>query len=142
MLYLDSISNEPIHFYINSPGGSVIAGFQIYDTMRMIKSPVHTYVVGQAASMGSLLASSGEKGFRFISENSTHMMHQVSAGTSGNVQEMRVSMEETERINDQLMGIYAKNTGKTVKKLKTHMVWDKYMVPKQCVEFGLCDKIV
>ena len=144
MLYLASVDSEkPIQFYINSPGGSVVDGFQIYDTMRMIKPPVHTFIVGQAASMGSFLASSGEKGHRYISKNSTHMMHQVSSGMGrSNIQDMEVSMEETKRINAQLLNIYSENTGKSIDELKAHMVRDNFMVPEECVEFGLSDVII
>ena len=91
MLFLESANKEkPINFYINSPGGSVTAGMSIYDTMQLIKCPVHTIVIGMAASMGSFLASAGEKGKRMVLPNSRHMIHQPLGGTSGQASDVEI----------------------------------------------------
>ena len=143
MLFLESEKpEEPIHFYINSPGGSVVAGLGIYDTMEIIACPVHTYITGCAASMGSFLAAAGEKGHRYITRSSSHMIHQVSAGNSGQILDMEISMAETKRLNELLVSEYAKNTGKTVEELKEKMNRDCYLPAEESIEYGLADEIL
>ena len=141
LLFMDNDNNEkPIHFYINSPGGCVVSGLQIYDTMKMIKSPVFTYVVGNACSMGSLLASSGDK--RFISKYSRHMMHMVSAGNQGQIKDMEIRFAETKKLNEELMNIYVLNTGKLVEQVKEDLDRDKWLNAEECLEYGLVDEIM
>lgn len=132
--------NKPIHFYINSPGGCVISGLQIYDTMKMISCPVYTYVLGQACSMGSLLASSGDK--RFISKYSRHMMHMVSSGNRGQIKDMEISMEETLKLNELLMEIYVENTGHKKTKIKKDLDRDNWKTAQECIKYGLADEII
>lgn len=141
LLFLQLLDEKkPIHFYINSPGGSCIDGMQIYDTMKMISCPVYTYVLGQAASMGSFLASSGDK--RYISRNSKHMMHMVSSGTRGQILDMEVSMEQTRQTNETLMRIYSENTGQPVERIKKDLNRDFYLTAHESIEYGLADEII
>ena len=142
LLFLESESDKDIHFYINSPGGSVIAGLSILDTMRFIKCDVSTIVMGQAASMGSLLASSGTKGKRLILPSARHMIHQVSSGTRGTAIDMKIALEETLKLNQYLTEIYVENTGKTYKQLEKDMSRDKFMSAQESVDYGLVDKII
>ena len=143
LLYLESVDpNADISLYINSGGGEVTAGLSIYDTMRFIKSDVSTIVMGQACSMGSLLASSGTKGKRFILPSARHMVHQVSSGTQGTAIDMKIQLEETLRLNKYLTEIYVSNTGKPYSQLENDMARDFYMDASESLEYGLCDEIV
>jgi ATP-dependent Clp protease protease subunit len=142
LLYLESEGDGDIHFYINSPGGSVIAGLSILDTMRFIKCDVSTIVMGQAASMGSLLASSGTKGKRLMLPSARHMIHQVSSGTRGTAIDMKIALEETLKLNEYLTNIYVENTGKTYEQLENDMSRDKFMSAQESVAYGLVDKII
>lgn len=143
LLHLESADSEKdIHFYINSPGGSVTAGMAILDVMDFIKPNVATYVMGTACSMGSLLASSGEKGKRFILTNASHMIHQVSSGGKGTAIDLEIQLKETLRLNTALTNIYAKNTGKTFEQLKLDMSRDCFMDAYASVAYGLADKVV
>jgi ATP-dependent Clp protease protease subunit len=142
LLFLESEGDKDIHFYINSPGGSVIAGLSILDTMRFIKCDVSTIVMGQAASMGSLLASSGTKGKRLILPSARHMIHQVSSGTRGTAIDMKIALEETLKLNEYLTNIYVENTGKTYEQLELDMSRDKFMSAQESVDYGLVDKII
>lgn len=145
MLFLESDNNSlPINFYINSPGGSVSDGFSILDTMDFIKSPVHTVVMGQAASMGSLLAQAGEQGHRYIMTHARHMIHQVSSGTRGTAMDMKIAMDETLRINKELIEVYVKHNtaGKTYEQFEKDMSRDYYMTATEAINYGLADSIV
>jgi ATP-dependent Clp protease protease subunit len=143
LLYLESENPEKdISLYINSPGGSVTAGLAILDTMRFIQPDVTTIVMGHACSMGSLLASSGAKGKRFMLPRSRHMIHQVSSGTRGTAIDMKIALEETLRLNKTLTEIYVENTGKTYEQLEKDMSRDYYMDAQESVAYGLADKIM
>lgn len=143
LLFLEAENpDKDINFYINSPGGSVIAGLSILDTMNFIKSDVSTIVMGQAASMGSLLASSGAKGKRFMLPSARHMIHQVSSGTRGTAIDMKIALEETLALNRYLTEIYVKNTGQTFEKLEQDMSRDKYMSAQDSIDYGLVDRII
>jgi ATP-dependent Clp protease protease subunit len=143
MLFLESEDpDSDILFYINSPGGSVIAGLSILDTMNFIKPDVSTIVMGQAASMGSLLASSGAKGKRLILPYARHMIHQVSSGTQGTAIDMRIQLEETLKLNTMLTEIYVQNTGKTYEQLEKDMSRDCFMSAQEAIDYGLADKII
>jgi len=155
MLYLESVHSEkPIKMYINSPGGSVTAGLAIYDTMQFSKCPVHTYVMGQAASMGSFLAQAGEPGKRFVLPESRTMIHRVSSGTRGtsgsvHVQELefedaRRHFEESKYLNQRLTELYVKHNtaGKTYEELFETMKFDTFLRAEEAVEHGLADKVV
>lgn len=143
LLFLEAENpDKDINFYINSPGGSVIAGLSILDTMNFIKCDVSTIVMGQAASMGSLLASAGTKGKRFMLPSARHMIHQVSSGTRGTAIDMKIALEETLALNKYLTEIYVKNTGQTFEKLEADMSRDKFMSASESVAYGLADKII
>lgn len=143
LLFLEAENPEKdINFYINSPGGSVIAGLSILDTMNFIKCDISTIVMGQAASMGSLLASSGTKGKRFMLPSARHMIHQVSSGTRGTAIDMKIALEETLALNKYLTEIYVKNTGQTFDRLEQDMSRDKFMSAADSVTYGLADKVI
>jgi len=143
MLFLESEDpDRAIHFYINSPGGSVTAGMSIYDTMQFIKCPVHTIVMGQAASMGSLLAAAGEKGHRQILPNARHMIHQPLGGASGQATDVEIQARELLRWKQVLTDIYVRHTGKTHEELKADMERDNFMTAQQSVEYGLADQVI
>lgn len=143
LLFLESENPEKdISLYINSPGGSVTAGLAILDTMKFIKPDIMTIVMGHACSMGSLLASSGTKGKRFMLPRARHMIHQVSSGTRGTAIDMKIALEETLRLNKMLTEIYVENTGKSFKQLEKDMSRDYYMDAQESVAYGLADKIL
>jgi ATP-dependent Clp protease protease subunit len=143
LLYLESENPDAdISMYINSPGGSVTAGIAILDTMQFIKPDVQTIIMGQACSMGSLLASSGTKGKRFMLPRARHMIHQVSSGTGGTAIDMKIALEETLRLNKTLTEIYVENTGKTFEQLEKDMSRDCFMDASESVAYGLADKIL
>lgn len=131
-----------ISLFINSPGGSVVDGLAIYDTMQFVKCDVSTYVLGQSCSMGSLLASSGTHGKRYILPHARHMLHQVSSGSSGVLQDMEIQLRETVRLNQRILDIYAKHTKNGVTKLKQDMNRDFFMNATQAVSYGLADKVI
>lgn len=145
MLFLEAEGpGDPINFYINSPGGSVTAGMGIYDTMQFIKSPVHTYVFGQAASMGSLLAQAGDPGNRYMMPHARHMIHQPSGGARGMVSDIEITYKEIQRLKEELTRIYVdhNSAGKTFEQLTKDMDRDTWMTAQQALEYGLIDKIV
>lgn len=143
LLYLESENpSADISLYINSPGGSVTAGLAILDAMQFVKSDISTIAIGSVCSMGSLLASSGTKGKRFILPRARHMVHSVSGGSRGTIWDAEIQMEEMVRLNNLLTEIYATNTGKTVEELKIAMARDNYMDAQASVEFGLADKVL
>ena len=142
LLFLDAQSNDPIQFWINSPGGEITSGLMVADLFRYIKSPVHTICTGMAASMGSFLLSHGTKGFRKALPNSRIMIHQASSGMKGNVQDMEISLNETKTLNDNLIKMLAENCGTTVTKMKAAMNRDNYMSAEQALKFGLIDEII
>ena len=143
MLFLEQNDPEaPIHFYINSPGGSVYAGLGIYDVMQYISSPVHTYCVGMAASMGALLLQAGAKGFRQSLPNSRIMIHQPSGGVRGVASDIQIEAKEILDIKRKLNEIISHHTGKTAEEVEKATDRDNYMSPEQAIEFGLIDSIV
>jgi ATP-dependent Clp protease protease subunit len=155
LLFLESEdAGRDITMFINSPGGLVTAGLAIYDTMQFIKPDVSTYVMGQAASMGSFLAQAGAPGKRFVLPNSRTMIHRVSSGTpstrgSVHVQELefedaRRTFEESKRINQRLTELYVKHNsrGKTYDELFNTMKFDTFLSADEAVEMGLADKVI
>ena len=141
LLLLESQNDKaPIIMYINSPGGSVTHGMSIYDTMQYITSPIHTVVIGQAASMASLLACSGAH--RSITTNSRHMIHQPLGGASGQATDVLIHANELLRWKEVLTGIYEKHTPQTLETLQQDMERDNYMTAKQALAYGLVDEIV
>ena len=143
LLFLESQnSSKDITLYINSPGGLVTAGMAIYDTMQYISTDIQTIVVGQACSMGSLLASAGTKGKRMMLPHSRHMIHQPLGGTRGQATDIEIHAKEILRWKEELTKIYEKNTGQPLDKLKADMERDKFMTSEEAVKYGLADKIV
>ena len=143
MLFLEA--EDPardILFYINSPGGSVTAGMSIYDTMQFIKCDVSTIVMGQAASMGSLLATAGAKGKRFILPNARHMIHQPLGGASGQATDVEIQARELLRWKEVLTKIYVTHTGRNFDVLKADMERDNFMTAEQSVTYGLADRVI
>ena len=142
MLFLESTSpGKPINFYINSPGGSVTAGMSIYDTMQFIKSPIHTTVMGIAASMGSFLAMAGEKGKRAILPHARHMIHQPSGGASGMASDVEIQYKELQYWKETLTDIYVTHTGQPKATVAKDMDRDFYMSAKESIKYGLTDFI-
>ena len=142
LLYLDSINNNDISLYINSPGGSVTAGMAIYDTMNFIKSDVSTICVGMAASMGAFLLSSGAKGKRYCLPNSEVMIHQPLGGAQGQATEIKIAAERILKLKEKLNKMLAKNTGKDLKTIENDTERDYFLSAKEALDYGLIDKIL
>jgi ATP-dependent Clp protease protease subunit len=143
LLFAESQAPErDITIYINSPGGLVTAGMAIYDTMQYIKCDIQTIVMGQACSMGSLLASAGTKGKRLMLPHARHMIHQPLGGASGQATDVQIQANELLRWKDELTRIYEKHTGQPLEKLKADMERDNFMTAEQAVAYGLADKVV
>ncbi len=141
LLFLESQEPEKdITIYINSPGGSVTAGMSMLDTMNFVKPEISTVVMGQACSMGSLLASSGAKGKRFMLPNARHLIHQPLGGFSGQATDVEIRANELLRWKRVLTEIYVTNTGKDFKTLKKDMDRDNFMTSEEAVSYGLADK--
>lgn len=145
MLFLESEdSTADILFYINSPGGSVTAGMAIYDTMQFIKPDVSTIVLGQACSMGSLLAQAGTQGKRYILPNARHMIHQPSGGAGGQATDMEIQVKEILKMKKSLTEIYVyhNSVGKTYEELSADMERDYFMSSQEAVNYGLADTVL
>ena len=143
LLFLESENpSKEISMYINSPGGVVTSGLSIYDTMQYIRPKVSTLVVGQAASMGSLLLAAGEKGMRFSLPNSRIMVHQPSGGYQGQATDIMIHAEETQKLKRRLNEIYVKHTGQPLEKVEAALERDNFMSPEQAKDWGLIDEIV
>ncbi|KAJ3849519.1 Clp protease-domain-containing protein [Lentinula lateritia] len=150
LLFLEAEdTTKPIHLYINSPGGSVTAGLAIYDTMQYVSAPIHTYCIGQAASMGSLLLSAGERGKRHCLPNASIMIHQPSGGASGQASDIAIHAKEILRIRELLTGIYQKHCAKPeesltdgLKRFETALERDYFMTAQEALNFGIVDAIL
>jgi ATP-dependent Clp protease protease subunit len=144
LLFLESQGNEDINFFINSPGGVVTAGMAIYDTMQFIKPDVATIVMGQACSMGSLLATAGAPGKRKMLPNARHMIHQPSGGAGGQATDMEIQVNEIIKMKKNLTQIYVKHNskGKTFEEFHAAMERDNFMSAQEALDFGLVDEIV
>ena len=145
MLFLETDDPDaPIHFYINSPGGSVYAGLGIYDVMQYISCPVHTYCVGLAASMGSLLLTAGAEGHRFSMPHSRIMIHQPLGGAQGQCSDIQIQAKEIQDLKDQLNGIYINHSSKemSMDKIIQETDRDNYLSPKDAIELGIIDQII
>ncbi len=128
--------------YINSPGGVVTSGFSIYDTINYIKPDVNTICIGQAASMGAFLLSSGAKGKRFALPNARIMIHQPLGGAQGQATDIAIAAKEILRMKEQLNQIMAKNCGKSIKQIEKDTERDNFMSSKEAVEYGLIDQVL
>lgn len=142
------LSNEnpdaDISIYVNSPGGSVTAGLAIYDTMQFLRCPVRTYTIGQAASMGSLLAAAGTKGKRFMLPNARHLIHQplVYGGMEGTATDLAIEAKEIIRLRKRLYEIYAKHTGQSADKIFQDADRNLWLEAEEAIAYGLADKIL
>lgn len=145
MLFLEAENPDaPINMYINSPGGSVYSGMAVYDVMQYVKSPVHTYVTGMAASMGSFIAQAGEPGHRYILPHAITMIHQPSSGSEGKVSDMEIDFIESQRIKVEMTELYVKHNsqGKTYDEFVKLLDRDKWLTAPQAVELGLGDHVI
>lgn len=150
LLFLESESDAPISMYINSPGGSVSAGLSIYDTMQYIAAPVSTIVLGQAASMGSLLACAGAPGKRFALPHATIMMHQPSGGYSGTTADIQIHAKEILRVRDLLNGIYRRHltpqdgesSSMDISAIERLMDRDYFMSAHEAKKLGVVDEVL
>jgi len=145
ILHLESADSEKdIHIYVNSPGGEVTAGMAIYDVMQFVKPDICTYVIGQACSMGSLLAQAGAPGKRFVLPRSRTMIHQPSGGAGGQATDMEIQVKEILKTKKTLTEIYVEHNskGKTYKELQRDMERDYFLSAEEAVEYGLADQIV
>ncbi len=142
MIYLEAKdSTKDISLYINSPGGSVSAGFAIYDTMNYIKCDVSTICIGMAASMGAFLLSSGAKGKRFVLPNSEIMIHQPLGGARVQATEIQIIANQIQKTKEKLTKILAKNSGQPYEKVLADCDRDNYMSAEEALEYGIVDKI-
>jgi ATP-dependent Clp protease protease subunit len=142
-LFLEAEDPEKdIYFYINSPGGVVTAGMAIFDTMNYIRPDVATICIGQAASMGAFLLSSGEKGKRYALPHARIMIHQPLGGAQGQATDIQIQAEEILRMKAELNGILAKNTGQTVKQVEKDTDRDNFMSAAEAQEYGMIDQVL
>jgi len=143
LLFLEAQDpDKDIYFYINSPGGVITSGLAMFDTMNYIKPDIVTICIGQAASMGAFLLSSGAKGKRYALPNARIMIHQPSGGAQGQSTDIQIQAEEIQRLKDTLKEIMAENCGKKAKQLEKDTERDNFMSSKEAVEYGLIDQIL
>lgn len=143
LLYLEAEdSNEPIYMYISSPGGSVMAGLAILDTMELINAPVYTYAMGMVASMAAVLFACGEKGHRYIMPNAEVMIHQPLGGASGQASDIEIQANHILNLKKRLYKILAKATKQHVKTIEKQSDRDNYFEAFEAIKFGLADKVL
>lgn len=142
LLYLDSVSNQDITIMINSPGGSVVDGLQVIDTINFIKSDVSTMGLGMSASMGAVLLSCGKKGKRFVLPHSRVMIHQPSGGYRGTAKDVEIDFNMLMRCKDELYRILAENCGKSIEEMEALCDRDNWFIGQEAVELGIVDKVI
>lgn len=143
MMFLEAEDpDKDIHFYINSPGGSVTDGYAIYDTMHYVKCDVATYCMGMAASMGAFLLAGGEKGKRFALPNAEVMIHQPLGGAKGQATEIEIAAKQILRTKENLNRILSENTGKPIEVIARDTERDNWMTAQEALDYGLIDKII
>ena len=145
LLFLEAENSEqPISMYVKSPGGSVYDGLAVYDVMQYIKCPVHTYVTGMAASMGSFIAQAGEPGHRYLMPRAITMIHQPSSGTRGKISDMEIDLQESLRIKKEMTELYVHHNSKgtTYEQFQTLMDRDRWLTAPMALDLGLADHIV
>jgi len=143
MLHLESVDpTKDINFYINSPGGSVVDGLAIYDTMQFIKPDVSTICVGQCASMGAVLLAAGQAGKRYALPHSRVLIHQPHGGAQGQASDIEIAAAEIVRMRKELNGILARHTGQTIRRINSDTDRDNIMTAKAAVEYGLVDAVI
>jgi len=143
LLYLEAEdSEEPIHIYISSPGGSVMAGLAILDTMQLISAPVYTYAMGMVASMAAVIFTCGEPGYRYILPNAEVMIHQPLGGTQGQASDIEIQANHIISLKKRLYKIISKATGKNIRTIEKESDRDNYFETTKAIEFGLADTIL
>src|SRR5215470_7694822 len=143
LLFLESEDpDKDVHFYINSPGGSVTAGLAIYDTMQYIRPPVSTLCLGQAASMAAWLLTAGHKGKRYALPHSRIMIHQPLGGAQGQATDLDIQAREILRLREDLNNLFVKHTGQSLRKIEKDTDRDMFMGPEQAVEYGIVDEVI
>jgi ATP-dependent Clp protease protease subunit len=143
LLYLESEDSEKeISLYINSPGGVITSGLAIYDTMQYIRAPVNTICLGQAASMGAFLLSSGARGKRYALPNARIMVHQPLGGAQGQASDIQIQAQEIQRLKDTLNAILANQTGQSLEKISQDTDRDRYMTADEACAYGLIDEVM
>jgi ATP-dependent Clp protease protease subunit len=143
MLYLQSEDAEqPISLYINCPGGVIYHGLAIYDTMRHVQAPVHTYAVGVTASMGTVLLASGDAGHRYALPHATVHMHPAGGSAQGYAPDVEIQYKELKRVEDLLHRLLSKHTGQSVEQISADFERDRFMTAEEAVEYGLVDQIL
>lgn len=142
LLYLNSVNNDPINLYINSPGGSITSGMAIYDTMNYIESKVSTICIGMCASMAAFLLSSGEKGMRYILPNGEVMIHQPLGGAQGQATEIKIAAERILKLKEKLNKILSKNTNQDLSKIENDTERDYFLSAEEALDYGLVDEIL
>jgi len=143
LLFLDSLNHDPIHLYINSPGGEVYSGLELISVMKFIKSPVYTTVLGLAASMGAVIASSGEKGHRSALPYSRFMIHQPSSGIGySTFKDQEIHLREMESLKQDLYKVLAENSGKPLDEIEKLCDRDNWMKAEEAIQMGFLDNIV
>ncbi|MCL2606905.1 MAG: ATP-dependent Clp protease proteolytic subunit [Coriobacteriia bacterium] len=143
ILHLESVDpTKDINFYINSPGGSVVDGLAIYDTMQFIKPDVSTICVGQCASMGAVLLAAGQAGKRYALPHSRVLIHQPHGGAQGQASDIEIAAAEIVRMRKELNGILARHTGQTIRRINSDTDRDNIMTAKAAVEYGLVDAVI
>lgn len=142
LLYLDSENHDTVKLYINSPGGSVYAGFAIYDTIKMLKSPVATVAVGATMSMGTVLLTSGAKGQRYALPHATIHMHPASSGAKGYTEDVGIAYREQERMQNQIYRLISRNSGLSLEKIDELFRRDRFMNAREAKDLGLVDELL
>jgi len=143
MRYLQSEDPErPISLYINCPGGVIYHGLAIYDTMRHVQAPVHTYAVGVTASMGTVLLASGDEGHRYALPHATVHMHPAGGSAQGYAPDVEIQYKELKRVEDLLHRLLSRHTGQTVEQISSDFERDRFMTAEEAVEYGLVDQIL
>jgi ATP-dependent Clp protease protease subunit len=143
LLFLEAQDpDKDIYFYINSPGGVITSGLSMFDTMNYIKPDIVTICIGQAASMGAFLLSSGTKGKRYALPHARIMIHQPSGGAQGQSTDIQIQAQEIQRLKDTLNEILAEQTGKTTKRIEKDTERDNFMSAREALEYGLIDKVL
>jgi ATP-dependent Clp protease protease subunit len=143
LLFLEADNpKKPIHFYINSPGGVVTSGFAMYDTMRYIKSPVHTLCMGTARSMGSFLLMAGEPGERAALPNASLHVHQPLGGVQGQASDILIHAEEIRQTKQRMIRLYAEHCRRSIEEVERTLDRDHFMTPEEALQWGLIDRIV
>lgn len=142
LLYLDSENHRPINMYINSPGGVIYAGLAIYDTMKMLKSPVSTMAVGFTGSMGTIILTAGATGQRYALPNATIHMHPSSGGAKGYTEDVRIAFREQQRLQDKTFQVIAKHAGRSVEEVAAAFNNDHFMTAEEAKAFGLVDEVL